>query len=53
MSKSKPEYLLDPVDFIEGSIKMGGDRKFGYGVDVMRAWAAFKDTDKNMIVSKD
>lgn len=48
MSKSRPDSLLDPIDFIEGSIKMSGDRKFGYGIDVMRAWAAFKDTDKTM-----
>lgn len=53
MSKSQPDYLLDPTDFIEGSVKRGGERKFGYGIDVMRAWIAFKDTDKNMMVAKD
>ena len=32
---------------------MSGERKFGYGVDVLRAWVATKDTDKNIIVVKD
>ena len=32
---------------------MSGDRKFGFGIDVMRAWAAFKDTDKTMHFQKD
>ena len=41
---------FDPEDFLEGSAKLDGSRKFGYGVDVLRAWSAFKDTDKNMHV---
>jgi isoleucyl-tRNA synthetase len=32
---------------------MDGERKYGYGVDVLRAWAAFKDSDKNTQVSRD
>lgn len=50
LSKSRPEFLLDPVDFIEGSVKLSGERKFGFGVDVMRAWCAFKDSDKDIRV---
>jgi isoleucyl-tRNA synthetase len=53
MSNTRPEFLLDPVDFIEGSVKMSGERKYGYGVDVMRAWAATKDTDKSMLITKE
>ena len=43
----------DPVDIIEGTLKHDGTRKFGYGVDVLRAWCAFKDCDKNLLVSRD
>lgn len=43
----------DPDDLIEGTAKLDGQRKFGYGVDVVRAWCAFKDTDKNIFVSKE
>ena len=32
---------------------MDGTRKFGYGIDVLRAWCAYKDTDKNMLVLKE
>lgn len=53
MSISNPDFLLDPIDMIEGSVKLSGDRQYGYGVDVMRAWAATKDTDKNMVITKD
>jgi isoleucyl-tRNA synthetase len=34
-------------------MKSDGTRKFGYGVDVMRAWAVYKDSDKSMYVSRD
>lgn len=34
-------------------MKLTGERKYGYGLDVIRSWAAFKDTDKNMIISKE
>jgi isoleucyl-tRNA synthetase len=44
---------FNPDDFLEGSIKMDGSRKFGYGIDVMRAWCATKDTDKNMHIMKE
>ena len=41
---------FDPEDFLEGSMKMDGTRKFGYGIDVVRAWCVSKDTDKNILV---
>jgi len=47
------EALFDPLDFLEGSLKQSGERKFGYGVDVMRAWIATKDTDKNIHIARD
>jgi len=50
ISKSAPETLLDPVDFIEGTEKMDGERKYGFGVDVCRAWCVTKDSDKNSFV---
>jgi valyl-tRNA synthetase len=42
---------IDPEDLIEGSIKSNGERKFGFGVDVLRAWSVLKDTDKTMFVN--
>lgn len=44
---------IDPDDLIEGTLKLDGTRKFGYGVDVVRAWCAYKDTDKNLFVQKE
>ncbi len=52
ISKSAEE-SFDPEDFLEGSTKQDGSRRFGYGVDVMRAWIATKDTDKNMTVQRE
>lgn len=43
----------DPDDLIEGTVKLDGTRKFGYGIDVIRAWCTFKDCDKNMFVMKE
>lgn len=45
--------ILDPDDLIYGSVKMDGSRKFGYGLDVLRAWCSVKDTDANIQVHKD
>ena len=45
--------LFNPDDFIDGSEKLDGSRKFGYGIDTMRAWCAYKDTDKNIYVMRD
>jgi len=47
------ELIFDPTDFIEGSIKSKGERQYGYGIDVMRAWAAYKDTDKNIHIVRE
>lgn len=49
-SAAEMQYMLNPEDFIEGSTKQDGSRRFGYGIDVMRAWVATKDTDKKMLV---
>jgi isoleucyl-tRNA synthetase len=51
-SGDSTEMVFSPEDFLEGSVKMDGNRKFGYGIDVMRAWCATKDTDKNIHVEK-
>lgn len=54
ISKSQGDAAaIDPDDLIEGTIKLDGTRKFGYGVDVVRAWSACKDTDKNIFVQKE
>ena len=31
--------LIDPKDLIEGTVKLGGYRSHGYGLDAMRLWA--------------
>ena len=51
-SVNSEDQQFDPTDFIDGSLKADGTRKFGYGLDVMRAWCAFKDTDRNVQVSQ-
>lgn len=54
ISKSKgASGAMDPEDLIDGSIKLDGTRKFGYGIDVMRAWSAYKDSDKTLYVLKE
>ena len=50
MSKSDPSTLLDARDFIDGTEKLDSQRKFGFGVDVLRAWAISKDSDRNSFV---
>lgn len=53
MSKMEStEGLLDPEDLIYGSHKLDGERKFGYGIDVMRMWAATNDSDCDFKVSQ-
>jgi hypothetical protein len=32
---------------------MDGTRKYGYGIDVIRAWCALKDSDKNLLIQKE
>lgn len=46
ISKSVDGSFATPDDLIEGSAKMDGERKYGFGVDVVRAWIAYKDSDK-------
>jgi isoleucyl-tRNA synthetase len=43
---------IDPYDLILGTPKLDGSRKFGYGLDTLRAWAISKDTDKNLFVER-
>jgi len=50
---SSNSQFADPLDLIEGTLKQDGTRKFGYGIDVLRAWCALKDSDKNLFVVKD
>lgn len=45
--------FASPEDLIEGSAKLDGERKFGYGVDVLRAWVAYKDSDKTIGVDRE
>lgn len=51
MSKSMRNYI-DPQDIIEGTIKLDGSWKYGYGAEVFRLWAAKNDTDKDIFVEE-
>ena len=53
MSKSEKSEVIDPEDLIYGTQKLDGQRKFGYGTDVLRLWAAMHDDDKNKMVDLD
>lgn len=52
MSKSSSN-IVDPDDLIKGTLKLDGTRKFGYGTDVIRLWAAYNDTDRNLVLQQD
>ena len=40
----QPSITNSPIeDFIFGTIKSNGSRQYGYGIDVLRLWAASKD----------
>ena len=54
MSKSNlnQSLVLDPEDFISGSVKLDGSRKHGDGLDTMRLWAISKDSDANSFVAR-
>lgn len=42
---------IDVSDLIEGTVKMDGQRKHGYGLDTMRSWAITIDQDRSYPVS--
>ncbi len=35
-----------------GTVKLDGQRKHGYGLDTIRAWAITNDTDKNSFIER-
>lgn len=49
ISKRHPD--VDPYDLIDGTVKMSGERKHGFGIDTMRVWAIFNDQDKAFQIS--
>ena len=51
MSKSMWNYI-DPQDLIEGTVKLDGSWKYGYGAEVFWLWAAKNDTDKDIYVEE-
>ena len=56
MSKSDPQGAqawLDPEDLIDGTVKLDGKRKHGYGLDTVRLWAISKDADTNTFIDRD
>ena len=55
MSKSDrrlQNVIVNPDDLIEGTVKMDGNRKFGYGLDTMRAWSIIQDSDTNFFLER-
>ena len=53
ISKSKDNSnFISTEDLIEGTIKLDGSRKHGYGLDTLRAWAIVKDSDTNNYVDR-
>jgi len=47
-----PKNTIYPDNSIDGSIKIEGDRKYGLGADVLRAWAAINDTASDIIIEE-
>ena len=52
MSKSMKNFI-DPEDIIEGSIKQSGERKYGFGAEVFRLWAAKNDSDIDLTIKEE
>lgn len=55
ISKSKSGEATNFInidDLIEGTIKLDGQRKHGYGLDTIRAWAVTNDSDKNAYLER-
>lgn len=53
ISKSKGNSnFISTEDLILGTVKMDGNRKHGYGLDTIRAWACANDTDQNNFVDR-
>ncbi len=44
--------LVYPVDIIDGSAKIDGERRFGLGADVLRIWASVNDTDQDFVLKE-
>ena len=44
--------VIDPMDLIDGTVKLDGNRSHGYGLDTMRLWSISKDSDKDCFLEK-
>lgn len=56
MSKSdikNKDRLIDPRDLIAGTLKLGGSRSHGYGLDAMRLWAISQDGDRDCYLERE
>ena len=45
--------VVDPIDLIKGTMKLGGSRSHGYGLDTMRLWAISHDGDTDSYLEKE
>ena len=53
ISKSKlNSNFISTEDLINGTIKLDGERKHGYGLDTLRAWAILNDKDTNNFIDR-
>ena len=52
MSKSLGNYV-DPLDIIEGTEKLSGQREYGFGADALRLWVAFHDSDEILSIDNE
>src|SRR5690606_11430821 len=43
--KFKGKNYIDPLDMIDGTVKISGDRQYGYGSDVLRIYFCQNDSD--------
>ena len=47
ISSANSKTFLDPIDIIDGTIKMNFERKFGYGADTLRLFLLKNESDTN------
>jgi isoleucyl-tRNA synthetase len=44
--------FISTEDLINGTVKLDGERKHGFGLDTLRAWAIVNDKDTNNFIDR-
>jgi isoleucyl-tRNA synthetase len=47
ISKSSAKGYIDPLDVVDGTMKISGERQYGYGADILRLYFCKNDSDRD------